>query len=86
MGGNHVYRCSNGCYYGDSDIWERFESNAWTPVCWDQESGTEWVETRTNDLLVLEPVSSADLPDYVEIRRVDAGVSVSSPPPLAACR
>ncbi|SFK82858.1 hypothetical protein SAMN04487950_1306 [Halogranum rubrum] len=72
-----VYRCSDGGYYGNADVWERFESGAWTPCCWDTESGAEWVETGEGELLALEPTSRSSLPERMHTERVAAGMSVS---------
>lgn len=57
-----VYRCSDGRQYTGVEIWERFESGAWTPCCWDTRTGCEWVGTRDDDLLTLWPVSTT-VPD-----------------------
>lgn len=71
-----IYRCSDGQYYGDVDLWERFESGEWTPHCWDSESGSEWVETRDEELLILEPISRTSLPDHVQTESVATGTKV----------
>ena len=73
-----VYRGSDGEYYGDADIWERFEAEDWTPCCWDVESGCEWVGARDGELLALEPVSRSDVPSEIDLERVAEGLSVSS--------
>lgn len=75
--GRTVYACSDGTYYGDVQVWERFESGAWQPCCWDDDSGTEWVVTSDGDLLTLTPVSHEDLPDRTNVERVAAGVVVT---------
>jgi hypothetical protein len=72
-----IYECSDGSYYGDVDIWERFESGVWAPCCWDEDSGTEWVETRSDELLVLTPVPLSSVPDHIQIERVATGLSVT---------
>ena len=77
---NSIYRCSDGHYYGDAEIWEQLESGTWTPCCWDPESGTEWVETTEGELLVLEPIARSDLPDGVHTERVTAGTAVKRGP------
>ena len=71
------YKCSDGCYYGDVEVWERLESGTWTASCWDTESGTEWMETEDDELLVLEPISRSDLPEEVSTERIAGGTSVS---------
>ncbi len=73
---NSVYRGSDGRYYGDVDIWERLESGAWRPCCWDTESGDEWMGTSEGDLLALSPVAWETLPLRVRTERVEDGVSV----------
>lgn len=73
-----IYRGSDGQYYGDVDLWKRFEPGIWIPCCWDEESGTEWVETEAGDLLVLIPTSRATIPYQVQIEQVAAGLSVTS--------
>jgi hypothetical protein len=75
-----VYRCSDGHYYGDAEIWERLESGTWTPCCWDTASGTEWMETETGELLVLEPIARSALPDGMSTERVTAGTAVKPSP------
>lgn len=78
MRGN-VYRCSDGRWYGDTQIWERFERGVWTPCCWDTDTGTEWVETVTGALLELRPISQQSLPADVTVTHVAAGIKVDSP-------
>ncbi|SEO19454.1 hypothetical protein SAMN04487948_10118 [Halogranum amylolyticum] len=72
-----IYRCSEGGYYGDVDIWEQLESGTWTPHCWDTETGIEWMETEDGELLVLEPISRSALPEGVSVERAAAGTAVS---------
>ncbi|SEO93488.1 hypothetical protein SAMN04487948_10867 [Halogranum amylolyticum] len=72
-----VYKCSNGRYYGDTDVWTRLESGAWKPFCWDTESGEEWVETQQEETLLLVPIPHSSLPEEVETERVSAGISVT---------
>ncbi|QCC50021.1 hypothetical protein [Halapricum salinum] len=72
-----LYRGNDGEYYGGVDIWERFESNSWTPFAWDPERGTEWVETDDQELLELTPVVREEVPRSVEIERTDSGLSVA---------
>lgn len=76
VGAKTIYRCCDGRYYGDVDVWERLESNVWTPCCWDAGSGTEWMETRAGDLLTLTPVPREALPAWLRTERVAAGLSV----------
>lgn len=80
MGGGTVYRCSNGRYYGDVNVWERLEAERWTPCFWDVESGHEWVETRTEEVLALTPISRDELPEEVEPECVAAGLAIDSGP------
>lgn len=82
MAGSTIYECSDGAYYGDADLWERLESGTWTSCCWDEDSGAEWVETANNELLALNPISKHDLPDWVQVKPVTAGVSVTIDPQL----
>lgn len=72
-----IYRCSDGGYYGDADIWKQFEAGNWVPFCWDEESGHEWVETRDDELLALEPISQPKLPVDTTVECVGGGFSVS---------
>ncbi|SEO68588.1 hypothetical protein SAMN04487948_104173 [Halogranum amylolyticum] len=74
---NPIYRCSDGKYYGDVDIWKRLESGTWTPCCWDTESGKEWMETQDGELLILEPISQNELPESVQTERVTTGTVVN---------
>lgn len=85
MATDTVYRGSDGNYYGDADIWERFEAGDWTPCCWDADSGAEWVETDSGGLLALEPIPRRKLPGDVAIERVGGGCSVTAAEPLT-CR
>lgn len=62
-----VYEGSDGRYYTAVELWERLESGAWVPCAWDPESGQEWVETSSEDLLALTPVPESELPDSVEL-------------------
>lgn len=71
-----VYRCSDGRYYGDVDVWNHLESGAWTPCCWDTNCMKEWVETQRRELLVLIPVPRSSLPEQVRIEHTPAGISV----------
>ncbi|MCU4719089.1 hypothetical protein [Halapricum hydrolyticum] len=73
-----VYVGSDGNYYGEADIWERFETGCWAPFAWDSESGEEWVETDEQQLLVLTPTSPEELPQRVDIERTEAGLSIDS--------
>lgn len=73
-----VYRCSDGHYYGDGDIWNQLESGAWTPCCWDTESGKEWIERQDGELLILEPISKTDLPESVRTESAAAGTVVKN--------
>ncbi|WP_199174710.1 hypothetical protein [Halegenticoccus soli] len=64
-----VYEGSNGRYYTENDLWERFESGAWTPRMWETDTGREIVETEAEEVLMLAPTDPVDLPEGVEIRR-----------------
>lgn len=75
-----IYQGSDGKYYGNIDVWNRFETGVWDPCCWDEESGTEWVRTEENELLVLTPVLEDDLPDWVEVEYVAIGTTVDPLP------
>lgn len=77
MGCGTIYQGSNGRYYGAVDLWDRFEQDTWSPVCWDEESGTEWVETEQGDLLVLEPLPASDAPDWVRLEQTTRGISIT---------
>jgi hypothetical protein len=74
-----IYRCTDGRWYGDAQLWARFERGVWTPCCWDTESGTEWVETTTGDLLELRPVLQTALPADVTVAPTDAGLWIDRP-------
>lgn len=78
-----IYEGSNGRYYGDVDLWSRFEQGRWSPVCWDCESGTEWVETEREELLVLEPIPTSESPDWIRLNYMNAGVSITTARPTA---
>mgnify|MGYP006272700461 FL=1 len=80
MGDGNLYRGSDGCYYGDVDIWEQFESGSWTPCCWNTETGTEWVETSDGELLRLVPVSQRSSSAEPHVEHVRAGLRVVSRP------
>lgn len=56
------YRCSNGQYYDEEDVWERLEAGVWRPCCWDTETGTEWMEVHGRSLVCLEPVDAETVP------------------------
>jgi len=75
---NTLYECSNGEYYGNADIWERLEAGQWTPVDWDDDSGTEWVENQDGDVLRLDPVSEDSLPAEAAIVETAAGLAVQT--------
>lgn len=76
MRGGAVYICSDGRYVGDADVWERFESSAWKPCCWDAETGYEWVETEEGELLLLVPVSPSFLPDWMAVEEDADGIRI----------
>ena len=57
------YRCSNGVLYSDAEIWERLDAGDWRPVCWDDETGEEWMESADGRILYLDPVDRGDAPD-----------------------
>ena len=73
-----IYHGSKGEYYGDVDLWERFESGMWTPQLWDTETGTEWVKTDDGELLCLTPITCRDIPEEIQFERVRDGVRVVS--------
>lgn len=77
MDSGTIYQGSNGRYYGGVDLWDRFEQGRWSPVCWDEESGTEWVETESEELLVLEPLHASDAPDWVRLEHTNRGISIT---------
>jgi hypothetical protein len=83
MGNGSLYRSSDGRYFGDADVWERFETGDWTPCCWDTETGEEWIETRDGDVLRLRPVPAHVVPDWVEVDRDADGVRTSGRPMTA---
>ena len=72
-----VYRCSDGRYYGDVDVWKQFESGDWTPSRWDEDTGREWVQTGDGELHTIAPVSRADLPESTRIEHVPEGFVVT---------
>ena len=71
-----IYRCSDGSYYSDVQVWERFETGQWSPCCWDVDTGREWVENDTEELLCLDPVARSELPSGVQIEHASTGVLV----------
>lgn len=77
--GQSVYRCSDGRYVGEADLWERFESGRWKPFCWDQKTGREWVETTDKELLLLIPISRHALPEdrHIEIDADGARIRIT---------
>jgi hypothetical protein len=75
---NHLYECSDGNYYGNAEVWNRLEAGQWTPVDWDDESGTEWVENQDGDVLRLDPVSEDTLPPDVQVVETETGVRVEA--------
>ncbi len=79
MEGN-VYRCSDGQFYGDVDLWERLEGGEWSTCCWDEASGTEWVYSSDDELLSLTPVAPSDLPTGLTLTSTEAGVRVEPAP------
>lgn len=76
MGNDTIYHGSDGQYYGEVDVWERFESGEWSPVCWDERSGEEWVETTDGDLLALAPVPTTDSPEWLEVEITPVGARI----------
>lgn len=58
------YWGSDGRRYDERDIWERLEGGEWTVCCWDEESGTEVVETDAGELLFLVPAERASDEGY----------------------
>lgn len=78
MGDDTIYQSSRGGFFGDADVWEQFESGAWTPCCWDDETGEEWVETRRGDVLLLMPVRERELPEWVHVEHHDDGLRVTT--------
>lgn len=65
-------------YCDDVDIWERFESGAWTPCCWDSEAGIEWIETEGGELLVLKPIAEERIPASETVGAVDAALTTGN--------
>lgn len=57
------YRCSNGNFYSEEEIWERLEAGVWRPFCWDDQTGEEWMESADEQILYLDPVDGAEVPD-----------------------
>lgn len=86
MGEGTVYRCSDGRYYGDVDVWQKLESGAWTPCCWDAESGKEWMSTRQEELLLLVPAARSSLPDRTRVEHVATGLSIAAGQEMAEQR
>lgn len=72
-----IYKSPDGRYFGDLDIWEQFESGAWTPVCWDEETGEEWVRTDHGEVLVLRPVSRDAVPDWAHVEHEGNGIRLT---------
>ncbi|MWG36298.1 hypothetical protein [Halomarina oriensis] len=73
-----IYRCSTGEYVSETQIWERFEDGSWTPYCWDDENGTEWVKTPSGRSLKLVPVASGMLPVGTSVVSRGQGVAVEA--------
>lgn len=84
MGDGLVYKSSTGAYYGDADIWDRFESGEWKPCCWDPETGKEWIMTDSGDLLLLLPISRHLLPAWTTVDDGADGVRISGAHPITA--
>ncbi|SEP18577.1 hypothetical protein SAMN04487948_11953 [Halogranum amylolyticum] len=76
MGVGTIYRGSDGEYYGDVDLWERFESGVWTPQCWNTETGREWVETQDDEVLCLTPIARRSVAEETHLERVCGGIRV----------
>ena len=57
MGESTVYERSDGGCCTEGELWHRLEAETWTPCCWDPETGEEWVETESGELLRLVPIS-----------------------------
>lgn len=76
MGDGTVYQSSEGEYFGDAEVWERFESGMWVPCCWNAETGKEWVKTQDGDLLLLIPISRHALPDWNSISHDADGIRI----------
>lgn len=75
-----LYRCCNGRYYGDVDVWTKLESGEWSSCCWNIESGEEWMHTREETLLHLKPIPPSALPEGVEWKHAEGGFHVVSEP------
>lgn len=70
-----TYKCSDGQFYGDVQLWERFERDEWSPFCWEA-GGREWVETSDGEILALTPVSPDALPAGMTVTAVRGGIVV----------
>lgn len=76
MGGDGVYRGSDGRFYGEVDLWEHLEAGRWRPLCWNADTGVEWVERADRSLLALTPVSRSRAPERVDVERTPRGLTV----------
>jgi len=84
MGNGRIYRCSDGRYFGEADLWDRFEAGVWQPCCWDTDSGDEWVETRDGRFLSLHPIPPSDVPEWADVERDADGIRVTGQRTVAA--
>jgi len=66
-----IYESSSGEYYSGLDIWMRFESGLWTPHDWDDETGQEWVQTDDGTVIMLTPITEAELPEGISVTEID---------------
>lgn len=78
MSGATIYQASNGEFYGDVDVWEYLETERWRSVCWDDQTGQEWVETESGDLVILEPIPTRISPAWIDFEYRDCGITVTS--------
>ncbi|WP_259517975.1 hypothetical protein [Halanaeroarchaeum sp. HSR-CO] len=65
------YRCSNGSFYSDEEIWERLEAGVWEVCCWDEATGEEWMASGEGRLLHLAPVDAGDVPAERSIGQIE---------------
>ena len=75
-----IYQGSDGRFHGEADLWEAFEAGTWTPCCWDENTGKEWIETDDGTLLLLIPIPRRALPDGLHIQQDVDGLRITGKP------
>ena len=84
-----MYQASDGRYYSEIELWERYESGAWEFCMGETSTGQEVVETGRGELLLLTPIRGGFIGGPDEADEPDAGGSggkyVDHVPPVGHC-